>query len=97
MYNLSELVISINWIIIKVTCCIVPYLFLYGGKKMEKKKFDQIAYINDWSKKNMSSVSARYKKEFVEEFKQACKKLNVKQSDVIREMMQNIINQANEK
>jgi antitoxin component of RelBE/YafQ-DinJ toxin-antitoxin module len=64
---------------------------------MEKKKFDQNAYINDWAKKNMGSISARYKKEFVEEFKEACRKLNLKQSDVIRNMMQNIINQAKEK
>ena len=31
----------------------------------------------------------------VEEFKEACKKLNIKQSDVIRKAMQKTIDQAN--
>ena len=50
---------------------------------MENKKFDQAKYMRDWQK------------EFVEEFKEACKKLNIKQSDVIRKAMQKTIDQAN--
>ena len=49
------------------------------------------------TKKNMKSVSASYKTEFVEEFRSALKTLGLKQSDVIREMMQEIIEQANKK
>ncbi len=35
----------------------------------------------------MKSVVGNYKADFVEEFKQACATLGVKQSDLIREMM----------
>lgn len=58
--------------------------------------FDQIKYINQWSKENMASVSAKYKKEFVQEFKASCAKLDLKQSDVFRNAMQAVIEQANE-
>ncbi|MEG0358855.1 MAG: hypothetical protein RR598_06300 [Anaerorhabdus sp.] len=47
------------------------------------EKFNQAA----WDKKNMTFVSAKYKKEFVEEFKEACKKLSISQSDVFRKAM----------
>ena len=59
----------------------------------------------DWSetpqakydKANMISVSARYKKDFVEEFRNACKILGVKQSDVIRQTMEDTINKSKQK
>ena len=57
-------------------------------------EFNQQKYQNDWNKKNMKSVSASYKTEFVEEFRSALKTLGLKQSDVIREMMQEIIEKA---
>lgn len=62
---------------------------------MENKKFDQAKYMRDWQKENMKQVKASYKAEFVEKFKKACKKLNIKQSDVIRKAMQETIDQAN--
>ena len=62
---------------------------------MENKKFNQAKYMRDWQKENVKQVKASYKAEFVEEFKEACKKLNVKQSDVIRKAMQKTIDQAN--
>ena len=34
-------------------------------------------------------------KEFVDEFKEACKKLGIKQSDVFRKAMQDMIEKAN--
>lgn len=64
---------------------------------MEKKKFDQNEYIKEWGKENMQTISGRYKKEFVQEFRDACKKLGIKQSDVYREAMQKIIEKAKEK
>ena len=63
---------------------------------MENKKFDQAKYMREWQKENMKQVKASYKAEFVEEFKNACKKLNIKQSDVFRKAMQDTIKKANE-
>lgn len=57
---------------------------------MEEKKDP-----NEWSKKNMLFVRAKYKSEFVLEFKEACKKLGVTQSDVFREAMQETVKKAN--
>ena len=56
----------------------------------------------DWSetpqakydRANMVSVSARYKKDFVEEFRNACKNLGIKQSDVIRQAMEETISKS---
>lgn len=59
------------------------------------EKFNQQQYQNDWNKKNMKSVGAQYKSEFVDEFKAALKVLNIKQSQVIRDAMQATIDKAN--
>lgn len=61
-----------------------------------EKEFNEEAYKAEWSKKNMKFISAKYKKEFVDEFKAACDKLNLKQSDVFRKAMQDIIDKAND-
>ncbi len=63
----------------------------------EKKEFNQQEYIEDWKKKNMKQVKATYKTEFVEEFKEACSKLGISQSNVIREAMQRTIDKAKNK
>lgn len=52
---------------------------------------------NKYQKEKMKHVKASYKTEFVEEFKESCKKLNVTQSQVIREAMENIIKKAQKK
>lgn len=57
--------------------------------------FNQQDYQNQWNKKNMALVGSQFKKEFVNEFKAACKKLQKKQSEVIRDMMNQTINLAN--
>ncbi len=44
----------------------------------------------------MTCLSVRYKKEFAQEFKDALKKLGIKQSDVFHNAMQAVIDQANE-
>lgn len=54
-------------------------------------KFNQNKYIQDWQKENMASISCRYNKDFVEEFKSACKEKGFVQSLVVREAMENII------
>lgn len=61
---------------------------------MEKEKFNQTKYINNWAKDNMGTVSCKYKKEFVTEFKESCKKLGIKQSDIVRIAMQQTIDKA---
>lgn len=60
------------------------------------EKFDQNKYMADWKKQNMLRVSAAYKKEFVTEFRKACEKLGLKQSDVFRDAMTAIIEKAKE-
>lgn len=50
--------------------------------------------LNSWKKENMALVGASYKKEFVQEFREACKKLDLKQSDLIRAMMEQTIAKA---
>ena len=47
-----------------------------------------------YNKEKTSLVNARFKSEFVDEFKKACKDLGIKQSDVIREAMTNTIEKA---
>lgn len=61
------------------------------------EKFNQTKYINEWAKQNMATVIGKYKKEFVAEFKESCKTLGIKQSEVIRNAMIETINRAKEK
>ena len=56
--------------------------------------FNQSKYIQQWSKENMKTLNMKYKADFVEEFKDACKKLGVKQSDVVRRSMVQTIEEA---
>ncbi|RHM59633.1 hypothetical protein [Coprobacillus sp. AF33-1AC] len=64
---------------------------------MEKEKFNQAKYMRKWQKENMKQVKAAYKTEFVDEFKSACKKLGITQSEVIRKAMEETIVKANNK
>ena len=59
---------------------------------MEKKERPQERY----DKVNMAMVGAKYKKEFIKEFKQACKALGLTQSEVIRSAMQATIDKYKE-
>lgn len=65
--------------------------------KKSDSTFDQLAYIADWKRKNMKTINSSFKSDFVDEFRKACKSLNIKQSDVIRKAMQEIIDQSNTK
>ena len=65
--------------------------------KKASGNFNQVKYMQEWSKENMLQLSFRYKKSFVEEFKKACDALSIKQSDVIRKAMQDTIDQAKRK
>ena len=65
-------------------------------KPKDGKPFDQTEYIKNWTKENMKQVKVSYKAEFVEQFRESCKKLGVSQSDVFRKAMQEIIQRANE-
>lgn len=60
----------------------------------DKKEFNQQEYIKEWKKKNMKQIKATFKNDFVEEFKEACEKLGITQSDVIRQAMQDTIDKA---
>lgn len=57
-------------------------------------EFNQQKYQNEWNKKNLAYVRGQYKKEFVQEFKEACNKLDLKQSQVIRQAMEEVIKKA---
>ena len=63
-------------------------------KPKNNEPFNQNEYINSWKKENMGVVKASFKKDFVTEFKDACKILGIKQSDVIRKAMQETIEEA---
>ncbi|WP_305150925.1 hypothetical protein [uncultured Dubosiella sp.] len=63
-------------------------------KNKDGNPFDQMDYIKEWGKENMTTISGRYKKEFVQSFREACKKLGIKQSDVYRDAMKRVIEQA---
>lgn len=56
---------------------------------MEKYKLQK-----KWQKDNMLSISVKYKKDFILEFRQALEKLDLKQSDIFRQAMQDIINKS---
>lgn len=47
-----------------------------------------------YAKANIKKLSCSYPSEFVEEFRDTCKKLDIKQSDVIREAMEAVIEKA---
>ena len=64
-------------------------------KAKDEKPFNQSKYNYEWQKEKMLSISVRYNKEFVEEFRKALDKLELKQSEVIRKAMQEVIDQAN--
>lgn len=53
--------------------------------------FNENEYKRDWKKKNMKVVKASFKNDFVDQFKEACKILNISQSDVIRSAMEKTI------
>lgn len=57
---------------------------------MEKKIRPQDRY----DKKSMATINTKYRKEFVEEFKEACNYLNKSQSEIIREAMIKTIDEA---
>ena len=58
--------------------------------------FNQQAYQNQWIKQNMKRVGATYKTAFVAQFKTACKKLGVSQSEIFRKAMEETIKKAGE-
>lgn len=65
-------------------------------KTKTDQPFDSVAYRQEWNRKNMKSVGASYRADFVEEYKAAAKKLGLKTSDLIRQMMQEVIEKAKE-
>lgn len=67
------------------------YINWNGGIEMA---FDQSKYNYQWQKENMKSISLKYNTEFVEAFRDACKKLGIKQSEVIRQAMLETIKKA---
>lgn len=62
--------------------------------KSSSGQFDQNKYNNTWKKENMKALRISYKKEFVEQFKLACSKLGLVQSQVIKKAMQETIDKA---
>lgn len=56
--------------------------------------FNENEYKREWKKENMKMVRASFKKDFVDQFKEACKQLNITQADAIREAMEQTIERA---
>lgn len=63
-------------------------------KTKDGQHFNGVSYRQQWNKQNMKSIGASYKSEFVEEYKEAAKKLGLKTSDLIRQMMLDTIEKA---
>lgn len=59
-------------------------------------EFNENEYKREWRKENMKPVRASFKKDFVDQFKEACKILGISQADAIREAMNNTIQKADE-
>lgn len=57
---------------------------------------DSVKYRQEWNKKNMKSVAGSYRADFVDEYKAVAKKLGLKTSDLIRQMVQDTIDKANQ-
>lgn len=51
---------------------------------------------NAWIKEHYITVSAKLPREFVTEFKEACKRANTSQSEVFRKAMQEVIDSTKE-
>ena len=62
--------------------------------KTSNGDFNQKEYNAKWRAENMMQVSATYKNEFVLSFRKACQKLGISQAEVIRNAMQDAIDQA---
>lgn len=62
--------------------------------KTSNGDFNQKEYNAKWRTENMMRVSATYKNEFVLSFRKACQKLGISQAEVIRNAMQDAIDQA---
>ena len=60
---------------------------------MEDKYKAQKKYAKD----NIKNISCSFKKEFVDEFNEACKTLGVKKAALIRELMEQTIEKAQKK
>ncbi|MFV0379473.1 MAG: hypothetical protein ACK5KQ_01425 [Anaerorhabdus sp.] len=64
---------------------------------MSEEKFDQKKYTAQWTKENMRSVSAKFKKDLVNEFRAACEVLEISQSQIFKKAMKDTIDMANKK
>lgn len=47
-----------------------------------------------YAKSNIKKLSCSYQAEFVDSFREACNKLGIKQAEVIRKAMQQVIDEA---
>ncbi len=62
-----------------------------------ENKSKQYKQQNEWINERYATVGTKMPKDFVQQFKDACKTLGISQSEVFRQAMQNIINEANNK
>lgn len=57
---------------------------------------DKYSAQKKYAKNNIKKLSCSFQGTFVDEFRSACLKLNLKQSNIIRKAMQEIIDKAKE-
>lgn len=70
--------------------CISTHSYHRKEQNIEDKYKAQKKYV----KNNIKKLSCSYPAEFVNQFKDACKNLNIKQAEVIRKTMQQVIDEA---
>lgn len=68
-------------------------LLLFVACKMESKS-KQYKQQNTWINERYVTIGTKMPKEFVQQFKDACKVLGVSQSEVFKKAMENTINLA---
>jgi hypothetical protein len=75
---------------ILIYLCISTHSYHRKEQNIEDKYKAQKKY----AKNNIKKLSCSYPAEFVNQFKDAWKKLNIKQAEVIRKTMQQVIDEA---
>lgn len=64
--------------------------------KKEQARLNHAEYSLKYHKENMASITGKFQKNFVYDFKDSCKRLNISQASVYRDAMQKVIDKATE-
>jgi len=60
---------------------------------MNKKKFNQTKYINEYSKEHYSRISTKLPKKLVSEFKSKCDRNKISMNNCIKQLIEKYLNE----